>query len=63
MDIIFDGLSRNVTPQEVGLGPTLMCPAATDYAVVHFISVCDPACELSDMTSHNALLRQCTQLL
>ena len=52
INVIFDGLSRNVSPQELGLDPTLMFPAATDNVVVQFISLCDPAQELSDMTSH-----------
>jgi hypothetical protein len=63
MNILFDGLSRNVSPQDLGLDPLLMYQAAGDYAVNQFIQLCNPADQLSDMISHTTLLRQCTNLL
>ena len=63
LNVIFDGLSRHVPPEDLGLDPLLMFPAETDAAIVHFIALCDPANELTDMSSHVALLQACTQLL
>ena len=63
LNVIFDGLSRNVSPQQLGLDPTLMYPAASDTAVIQFIALCDPEQPLSDITSHTQLLQQCQTLL
>jgi hypothetical protein len=63
MNVLFDGLSRNVLPQDLGLDPLLMYQADGDYAVHQFIQLCNPANQLSDMISHTTLLRQCTNLL
>ena len=63
LNVIFDGLSRRVSPQDLGLDPTLMFPADNDITIVQFINLCDPADELTDMASHIDLLRTCTQLL
>jgi len=63
LNVIFDGLSRHEPPQELGLDLTLMFPAETDASIVQFIAFCDPANELTDMSSHVDLLRACTQLL
>ena len=63
LNVIFDGLSRNVSPQQLGLDPTLMFNVANDSAVVEFIALCDPEQPLSDITSHTQLLQQCKTLL
>ena len=63
LNVIFDGLSRHVSPEDLGLDPTLMFPADTDDIIVQFITLCDPANELTDMSSHVNLLHTCTQLL
>ena len=63
LNVIFDGLSRNVSPQQLGLDPTLMFNVANDSAVVEFIALCDPEQSLSDITSHTQLLQQCKTLL
>lgn len=63
LNILFDGLSRNVSPTDLGLDPALQFPAVSDSVIVQFIQLCDPAVELTDMTSHTNLLHQCTQLL
>ena len=39
MNIMFDGLSRNVSPEQLGLDPLLMYPAAADNAVSQFIQL------------------------
>ena len=59
---MFDGLSRNVSPQESGLDPLLMYNAAADDAMVQIVQLCNPTDQLSGMTSHTALLQQCTSL-
>jgi len=60
---IYDGLSRHVPPEDLGLNPTLTLKAAVDISIVHFISICDPARELTDQLSHVTLLQQCKHLL
>ena len=62
LNTVFDGLSCNVSPQELGLDPLLMYDATADGAIVQIVQLCNPADQLSDMTSHTALLRQCTSL-
>ena len=63
LNIVFDGLSRNVSPQELGLDPLLMYNAAADDAIVQIVQLCNPTEQLSDMLSHTALLQLCTSLL
>jgi len=60
LNTVFDGLSRNVPPQELGLDPLLMCNATADEAIVRIVQLGNPADQLSDMASHTALLQQCT---
>jgi len=63
LNIVFDGLSRSVLPQELGLDPSLMYNAAADDAIVQIVQLCNPTEQLSDMSSHTALLQLCTSLL
>jgi len=63
MNIVFDGLSRNVSPEELGLDPSLLYPTAADSTINEFINLCNPAIQLTDMLSHTSLLKQCYQLL
>ena len=63
MNIMFDGLSRNVSPEQLGLDPLLMFQAAADDAVSQFIQLCNPETPLTDIVSHTILLKQCTHLL
>ena len=63
LNTVFDGLPRNVSPQKLGLDPLLMYNAAADDAIVQLVQLCNPAEQLSDMTSHTALLQHCTSLL
>ena len=63
MNIIFDGLSRGMSPTELGLDTALFYDTATDEGIVQLIMLCDPSRELTDMNSHTDVLRQCTSLL
>jgi hypothetical protein len=63
MNVVFDGLSRNVSPEQLGLDPSLMYTVADDLAMNEFIQLCNPALRLADMTSHTSLLKQCYRLL
>ena len=63
MNVVFDGLSRNVSPEQLGLDPLLMYTVAADLAINEFIQLCNPALQLTDMTSHTSLLKQCYRLL
>jgi hypothetical protein len=62
LNTVFDGLSRNVSPQELGLDPLLMYNATADDAIIRIVNLCNPVDQLSDMASHKALLQQCTSL-
>ena len=52
-NVLFDDLSRNVLPTEMGLDPTLMFNTTADVSILHFIQLCDPAIELLYIASHN----------
>ena len=63
LNVIFDGLSRSLSPLELGLDPNLCYNTATDDGILKLIMLCDPSLELTDMSSHTDLLRQCTTVL
>ena len=63
LNIVFDELSRNKTPSEVGLDRTKMYNAETDSALVRFLQLCDPDDSLDNLDSHIKLLCSCQQLL
>ena len=63
MNIVFDRLSRKVSPAELGLDPSLMYPTTSDSAITEFIKLCNPEIPLTDMLSHASLLKHCYQLL
>ena len=63
MNIVFDGLSRNVLPERLGLDPLLLYPTAADSTINEFINLCNPTIQLTDMLSHTSSLQQCYQLL
>jgi hypothetical protein len=63
LNVIYDGLSRNKSPEELGLNSSLLYNAIHDQSIVEFITLCDPAHELTDHLSHVTLLHQCQQLL
>jgi hypothetical protein len=45
-NVVYDGLSRGRTPQEVGLDPGLLVDLQHDPAVLAFVQLCDPALPL-----------------
>jgi hypothetical protein len=63
LNVIFDGLSRGLSPLELGLDPTLCYNTTTDAAILTLIMLCDPSHDLTDMSSHTELLRRCTSVL
>jgi hypothetical protein len=63
LNIVFDGLSRNIAPEQLGLDPLLMYPTTTDHAMREFILLCNPALPMTDMASHTFLLQHCYRLL
>jgi hypothetical protein len=62
MNIVF-GLSRNVSPEDLGLDPSLSYDTENDTTVNQFIQLCNPAIQLTSMVSHTTLLQQCSQLI
>jgi hypothetical protein len=62
LNTVFDGLSRNVLLQELGLDPLLMYNAIADKTIARIVQLCNPADPLTDMESHTALLHECTSL-
>jgi len=63
LNVIFDGLSRGLTPSELGLDQSRAYPADSDDALIQFISLCDPTAKLTDIHSHTDLLHTCTAIL
>ena len=63
LNVVYDGLSRNVSPEELGLDPTKEYNATDDTAIVMFLRLCDPDFPLDDIDAHTALLLQCQHLL
>jgi hypothetical protein len=63
LNVVYDGLSRNVSPAELGLDPAKEYIAADDTAIVTFLRLCDPDLPLDDIGAHTALLMQCQHLL
>jgi hypothetical protein len=63
LNVIFDGLSRGLTSQELGLNESLMYSVNTDTTIKEFIIIRDPSTVLTDMRSHTNLLHRCTSLL
>jgi len=56
-------LSRNRTPQEVGLDPALMYHASQDSSLLEFLRECDPDKQLININEHMNLLCTCRRLL
>jgi hypothetical protein len=68
LNTVFDGLSRNVSPQELGLDPLLMYNATADDAIIWIVQLCNPVDQLSDMASiqhyyNNVLVCSCFDTL
>jgi hypothetical protein len=63
LNTVFDGLSRNKTPSEVGLDISKMYNAGDDTSILKFLQLCDPDAVIDDLESHLSILRTCQQLL
>ncbi len=63
LNVVFDGLSRNVHPSELGLDVSKEFNAANDASMLSFLRLCDPDDPLDDITAHTNLLHTCTSLL
>jgi hypothetical protein len=63
LNIIYDGLSRLLTPSELGLDSSLEYNASNDKSMLEFLQLCDPDAALDTIESHVNLLRSCQHLL
>jgi hypothetical protein len=63
LNIIMDGLSRDVDPSSLGLDPALQYDAAQDKSIIQFLRFCDPDTPLADIHDHTALMNECNALL
>ena len=62
-NIIYDGLSRNQTPEDLGIDSSLEYHVARDQSIITFLRLCDPSALLDTIESHMQLLTSCQQLL
>ena len=63
LNIIYDGLSRLLTPSELGLDNLLEYNASNDERMLSFLRLCDPDAAFDTIESHMHLLRTCQHLL
>jgi len=63
LNVVYDGLSRNISPIELGLHPSNEHPADQDHSLLAILRLCDPDAPLDDFTAHLLLLQQCQHLL
>ena len=63
LNILYDGLSRNLTPSELGIDPHLEYNASSDSSLLAFLCLCDPDEPLDALSSHMLLLQTCQKLL
>ena len=63
LNIIYDGLSRLLTPSELGIDSSLEYTASNDEQMLSFLQLCDPDAALNTIDSHVTLLRTCQHLL
>jgi hypothetical protein len=63
LNIIYDGLSRLLTPSELGLDCSLEYNASNDESMLEFLHLCDPDAALHTIESHMNLLSSCQHLL
>jgi len=63
LNTLYDGLSRNLTPSELGIDPHLEYKASGDSSLLAFLCLCDPDEPLVASSSHMLLLQACQQLL
>ena len=63
LNVVFDGLSRNVSPSDLGLDVSKEFNAANDASMLSFLRLCDPDDPIDDITTHTNLLQTCISLL
>ena len=63
LNVVYDGLSRNVSSSDLGLDSSAEHNATNDKSLLAILRLCDPASALDDITAHTHLLQQCRQLL
>ena len=63
LNIIFDGLSRLLSPADVGLDIAFEYNAHDDVALLQFLQLCDPDAPIDTVDEHIHVLTSCQQLL
>ena len=63
LSTVFDGLSSNKSPSEVGLDVSKMYNASGDKSISTLLQLCDPDAVIDDLDSHMSILRTCQELL
>ncbi len=63
LNIIFDGLSRLLSPSDVGLDISLEYNACDDVTLLGFLHLCDPEATIDTIDDHIHVLTSCQQLL
>ena len=63
LNIIFDGLSRLLSPADVGLDISLEYNARDDVTLLRILQLCDPEAIIDTIDDHIHVLTSCQQLL
>ena len=63
LNIIFDGLSRLLSPADVGVDISLEYNARDDATLLQFLQLCDPDATIDTIDDHIHVLTSCQQLL
>jgi hypothetical protein len=63
LNIIFDGLSRLLSPADLGLDISLQYNANDDIALLQLLQLCDPDAAIDTIAEHIHVLKSCQQLL
>jgi hypothetical protein len=63
LNIIFDGLSRLLSPADVGLDTSLEYNARDDATLLQILQLCDPEATIDTIADHIHVLASCKQLL
>jgi len=63
LNIVFDGLSRLLSPADVGLDISLEYNARNDTTLLQFLPLCDPDTTIDAVADHIHVLTSCQQLL
>jgi hypothetical protein len=63
LNIIFDGLSRLLSPADLGLDISLQYNASDDTTLLQLLQLCDPDATIDTIAEHIHVLTSCQQLL